>query len=54
MIKTLRELGFALLVSMTWSTYSAVAHAVHTHADSVDGQAMGAVVVLTSLWPSNS
>ena len=45
MIRTLPELAFVLLMSTLWLPDTAVAHAVHTRADSVDGQAMGAVVV---------
>ena len=45
MIKALPGLGFVILMSALWFPDSATAHAVHTRADSVDGQAMGAVVV---------
>ena len=45
MLRFLRGIGLTLLTLPIWAISSVDAHAVHTRADSVDGQAMGAVVI---------
>ncbi len=45
MLKFLRRIGLTVLTLPIWAISFVDAHPVHTHADSVDGQAMGAVVI---------